>query len=74
MVSIIKVLRVLNGDTQQDLANFLGCSPNAISQKETRKIVFSLKEAGLIAKRYNVSLEFLINEEESVRKILAATH
>ena len=42
----------------------------SISQKERGKAAFSVEEIRLIAKRYNVSLEFLTDGEESKRKIL----
>ncbi len=70
MPLIIKILRILNGDKQPDLARALGCTAYAISQKERGKAAFSVEEIRLIAKRYNVSLEFLMDGEESKRKIL----
>ena len=45
MSTLIKILRIINNETQQQLAEKLGCDVSTFSIKESGKREFSLKEA-----------------------------
>lgn len=62
MASIVKVLRILHNDNQQEIAKLLGTTVTTYNRKENEKSKFTLDEAKLIAARYNVSLDKLMNE------------
>lgn len=70
MAKIFKILRVLNSDDQKVIADLLGISVFSLSNKENGKSKFTIKEAQIIAERYNVSLDNLINGEKTKKKIL----
>lgn len=57
MSKVLKSLRARYGDTQQDLADFLGISVNTLNFKENGKYKFTLDEAYKISKRYKTPLE-----------------
>lgn len=57
MNKVLKSLRARYGDTQQDLADFLGISVNTLNFKENGKYKFTLDEAYKISQRYKTPLE-----------------
>lgn len=57
MSKVLKSLRARYGDTQQDLADFLGISVNTLNFKENGKYKFTLDEAYKISKKYKTPLE-----------------
>lgn len=70
MSTVAKLLRILNNESQQEVATYLGCSRDTLSRKELGKNDFTFKELKMLAKRYNVSLT-TISDNDSIRaKIL----
>lgn len=60
----IKELRTINNLTQEDLAKKLFVTRNAISKWETGKGLPNVESIKLLAKTFNVSTDYLINDEE----------
>ncbi|EKQ56335.1 MULTISPECIES: helix-turn-helix domain-containing protein [unclassified Clostridium] len=57
MNKVLRSLRAKHGDTQRDLAEFLGITVNTLSFKENGKYKFTLEEAYKISQRYSTPLE-----------------
>lgn len=57
MNRILKSLRAEYGDTQQDLAKYLGITVNTLNLKENGKYKFTLEEALKVSKRYKRPIE-----------------
>lgn len=57
MQSILIGLRKEHGDSQKQLAGFLGISEEAYRNKELGKSQFKMNEMFFIANRYNQSIE-----------------
>ena len=53
----LKALRAEFGDTQQDLADYLGITVNTLNLKENGKYNFTLEEALKISQRYKKPIE-----------------
>lgn len=53
----LKSLRVKYGDTQTDLAEFLGIRVSTFNFKENGKSEFTLSEAYKISQKYNCTIE-----------------
>lgn len=53
----LKILREKNNIKQEELASLIGVSPANYSKKEAGAIRFSLIEAQIIAKYFNLSIE-----------------
>lgn len=72
MASIVKMLRVLHNDKQQDLADLIGVSVTNYNLKENDKSKFTLEEAKLISDKYKVSIDKLISSstKDEVIKLL----
>lgn len=66
----VKVLRIVEGDTQEELSNYLGCTVSTYNRKENGKNKFTLEELKKITKKYNVSLEKIVNTEVVKKEIL----
>ncbi len=64
--SKIKNLRTKNNLTQEQLATKLYVTRNAISKWETDKGIPSIESIKNLAKIFNVSLEYLLNEEDLI--------
>lgn len=62
----LKAIRKDRGDTQEQLADFMGLSQITISKIEMGKITLTLPNLLKIAERYNVSLDYLCNGKENV--------
>lgn len=72
MSTLIKILRIINNETQQQLAEKLGCDVSTFSIKESGKREFSLKEARILSKHYNVSMDKLVMKPiETKEKIIS---
>ena len=62
MSTLIKILRIINNETQQQLAEKLGCDVST----------FSIKEAQILSKHYNVSMDKLVMKPiETKEKIIS---
>ena len=53
----IKIFRIANNMTQEQLANVIGCSTNAYIQKEKGRVDFTVNEIIIIKKYFNLSIE-----------------
>lgn len=62
----LKALRAERGDTQQDLANYLGITVNTLNLKENGKYNFTLEEALKISRRYHKSVEAIFFTKSNV--------
>ena len=59
-------------ETQQQLAEKLGCDVSTFSIKENGKREFSLKEAQILSNHYNVSMDKLVMKPiETKEKIIS---
>lgn len=67
MNKVLKSLRARYGDTQQDLADFLGITINTLNFKENGKYKFTLEEAYKISKKYKTPLEEIFFKESDVK-------
>lgn len=54
-ITRLKSVMVLHGDTQEDLAEFLGVNPTTLSLRFTMKREFKQTEIEAIAKRYHLT-------------------
>lgn len=63
----LTLLRKENGISQQDLAEKLGVSRQAVSRWETGASVPSVENLIALRKLYNVSLAYLIGDEEETK-------
>ena len=63
----LKSLRAKYGDTQTDLAEFLGIRVATFNFKENGKTDFTLTEAHKIAKRYNCTIEEIFFNNDDVK-------
>lgn len=72
MASVLKILRILNNDKQQEIAKLLGVSLTSYNNKENGKASFTLDEAKVLSDKYKVSLDKLISDttKEEVIKLL----
>ena len=70
MNTIVKILRIINNDTQKSLADLVGITQSNFNLKENGKLSFTLREAQLIAKKYNISLDSLVNGNRTKEKIV----
>lgn len=61
-LSKIKGLRAEHGDTQEDLAAFLGLSLNGYQRKERGETDFKAVEIAMIALKYTVEVNNLYNQ------------
>lgn len=56
--SILKDLRMKNGETQMEIAKLLGLkTASAYSKKENGKVPISLKEAKILSNHFNQSVD-----------------
>lgn len=62
MNRLLKSYRVKFGDTQDDLANYLGITLNSYHNKENGKTQFTLNEARKISLKYNKKIEDIFFE------------
>lgn len=62
----LKSARIKFGDTQQDLAKYLGITINTLNLKENGKYKFTLDEALMISKRYNKTIEEIFFDDLDV--------
>lgn len=70
MVTIVKIARILGNDSQQDLADFLGCTRSSLSLKENGKVKFTLDEVKALSQKYKISIDALVNIESTKEKII----
>lgn len=70
MNTIVKILRIINNDTQKSLAELVGITQSNLNLKENGKLSFTLREAQLIAEKYNISLDSLVNGNRTKEKIV----
>lgn len=71
MFTTVKLLRLLNGDIQDDNAKLIGCNLSTYNRKENGKSEFTLKELKILAEKYNVKLEKIINVSCVKKEILS---
>lgn len=64
----LKSLRVKHGDTQTDLADFLGIRVSTLNFKENGKADFTLSEAYKISQKYGYSIEEIFFSDCDVNK------
>lgn len=57
----IKFLRIMHKDKQKDLADLIGCTLSTYNRKENGKADFTLNDIILIAKRYSVTIDYIVN-------------
>lgn len=72
MITAVKIARLLNNESQQELANLIGCQRSTYCLKENGNIPFSLEECKLISKKYNISLDVIADAELAKEKILSS--
>lgn len=70
-MSVIKLLRLNKGYTQEYVANFIGCCSDSYSRKENGIYAFTTEEYFKLSKLYEVSLEKLIDKAWFEQTILA---
>lgn len=71
---IIKILRILDDRTQEELAEFIGCSSDGISSWESGRREPSLKSLKKIAGYFELPLALFIEDEMEIdgrRRILS---
>lgn len=67
MATLVKILRIMNGETQKEIADALECDLSTFNLKENGKREFSLKEAQILSDRYNISLDKLVRYAEKTK-------
>lgn len=60
-MNIIKLLRLINSQTQEELANYLGCTVSTYNRKENTVADFTAQEYILLSKFYNISVDKLLD-------------
>lgn len=70
----VKELRKLNNISQQKLASMLNVHQTAISQWETGRTSPDIQTANILAKLFNVSLDYLLGNEETINPTPTAHH
>lgn len=70
MSTTVRVIRMLNNDSQEKLAEYLGLDRTTITRKENGTIPFSIEEIQKISAKYDVSIESLVNPELAKKKVL----
>lgn len=68
MATLVKILRIMNGETQKEIADALKCDLSTFNLKENGKREFSLKEAQILSDRYNISLDKLVRYAEKTKE------
>lgn len=53
----IKILRIANGMTQEQMANIIGCSTTAYIQKEKNRVDFTVNEIKIVKAYFNLTVE-----------------
>ncbi len=56
MYNDIKVFRVANRKTQEQMANIIGCSTNAYIQKEKGRVDFTVNEIKIVKAYFNLDV------------------
>ena len=59
-MSVVKLLRLLNGYTQSKLSELLGCTISTYNKKENGKAQFTVEEYKLLAQCYDVPIYKLL--------------
>ncbi len=65
----IKDLRIKNNLTQQDFADKFFVTRQAVSRWEQGKSIPGIDVLELIAKEFNVSIDYLVSEEDSIKQV-----
>ncbi len=53
----IKILRIANNKTQEEMANIIGCSTNSYIQKEKGRVDFTVNEIKIVKAYFNLTIE-----------------
>ena len=53
----IKILRIANNKTQEQMAAIVGCSTNSYIQKEKGRVEFTVNEIKIIKAYFNLTIE-----------------
>ena len=69
IINTVKIIRLITGESQGELAEYIGCSRQNLCQKENGKLEFSLEEANKISEKYGIPLELIANPETAIKKI-----
>ena len=65
----IKDLRIKNNLTQQDFADKFFVTRQAVSRWEQGKSIPGIDVLELIAKEFNVSIDYLVSEDDSIKQV-----
>lgn len=64
----LKEVRLKSGETQQELAVYLGCAKNSISEIEGGKRTTTAEKIALICQRYGISSDYLLGLSNELNK------
>lgn len=65
MVKNLKKLRMEQGVSQQQLADFIGVSQQSVNKYENHNVEPDIETLSLIAEFFNVSIDYLVGHDEN---------
>lgn len=68
---VVKILRIIAGDTQEKVAKYIGCSVYTYNKKENGKSKFTVEELKKISILYKVSIEKVLDEKKFTELVLS---
>ena len=68
---VVKILRIIAGDTQEKVAKYIGCSVCTYNKKENGKSKFTVEELKKISILYKVSIEKVLDEKKFTELVLS---
>lgn len=69
-MNIIKLLRIMNQCTQEEISKYLGCTVSTYNRKENSIVDFTAQEYVLLAKFYKIPVDKLLNDTDCKEKVL----
>ena len=65
----LRGVRKLSGETQQELAEFLGLKPNQIGEMENGRKASTFFKLALLCEHYNITADYLLGLTDEARPL-----